>query len=418
MIFTVEELSNFRPYFINLSYLIPSLENDTQIVSFYLKILRSLALLARDEQNTLLEYNVESLLPIVFKLGDEEKITLYNEIVKACLSQYNAPLLNQFYMLDKDYFQQIRTKLNLKEEENVKLNILLSFDNENDRCELYEVMSQFMDGPGNIITYGGQLTLGQFKHRKSLDMRTTIIEKDELLNYINLLKMASHPLKERFIISGEHWITGQIEIETDGSTQILIMDSLGVDKDKNKFYAKTEKIIETFAEQFSDSKIYLTSETRLHAPAGCSVIAIDDVRHLIHIERYIDEKYTKSGLFGYLADVVDGYITTNNKQTNVICCRLPLTFYRTMQSKTSMEKILQTRSEEINKCPINKRRQTLSDTAYSHFRMHDGDKRNMRVNYILEKFAKHNFKFFHEAKTSSNEFTLEGCKDRLMFIKN
>jgi hypothetical protein len=278
------------------------------------------------------------------------------------------------------------------------------------------LLNQFNDGFGNIKYDGVLLTCAQIQDRKKnyifnptvLDESSNIFEDFTL--YLTLLKNANGPLRERFILTGNHTVCGDIELEQDGSVSV--------------FFKRT---------------IYISNQVRQSSVAGCYVFALDDLRHLFTVENYlpaIDSTYKQTGLFGYLRANVEramvkmdalrlqGQHTEEEFDFPVLYTELPFSLQRTHQSTTLLSEIIpRLPAAELN-AAMNKKRQTPAqfkekNTCFEYNAQY-GRVFNTRLEQALNKFSFFNKKFVESngyqallIQQKMNPFTLENFKQRI-----
>ncbi|MBV8802828.1 MAG: hypothetical protein JO131_07715 [Gammaproteobacteria bacterium] len=288
-------------------------------------------------------------------------------------------------------------------------------------------MQQFTHGFGNIFYDGALLTLTEIAHRKKdrYTFNPAILKHDEINRYFQELSQL-HPLRERFIIAHMHWNIGEIVVDDKNHAQLLIIDSLGNKLAEEKYFLK--EIIHHFSKHFQNHTIYVSKDLRQNSPMGCSIFALDDLRHLYTVETYLPKVY--SGLFDYLkktSDVTEEKkITIENKTISYFPCQLPLSLERTRQNENLLTIISQRHIENIH--PINKRKDLAKDSAIQEFVEVKNKKgilkrHNKRLENQLLKMAKNNEYFLlHNSinmiKEYMQTFTLSGLRKRLSTCSN
>ncbi|MHB1947461.1 MAG: YopJ family acetyltransferase [Gammaproteobacteria bacterium] len=353
-----------------------------------------------------------------------------SHLLSLIIQQYDAVLLK---MLAREV--QFREIINsLKTEEAAIATVLLEMKDD-DFPWFINLMRQFINGFGNIEFNGGLLTLAQTRARKAYEFNPVILNKSEFKEYLAILRESPHPLRERFVIAGGHWIVGDIKIDEKGHVSVLFLDSLSIERISEFF---TEKAIIEFARLFPDATIYYVDIKRQYSTLGCSVFALDDVRHLYTVEDgHLEEKYNLSGLHGYLADSAKVLSSKEEYKPIVIqdydgigkytvtLCALPLSLMRTMQSRALTNWVITDRSEAERKVPVNKKREIMTPeyAEQTFFRDAGSAKRiNIRLEETLKKIARYNFEFLknRDSKTVNEEtepFTLKGFKKRIALKK-
>src|SRR3990167_8388313 len=214
-----------------------------------------------------------------------------------------------------------------------------------------EKIRHFEEGFGHLVYADGLLACAQIKASKSdYDFNPTVLrgplefanspeDLAEFRAYLSIIKQSGKkPLRERFIITGQHWITGDIQIDADGKVQVLFLDSMGLEYPVTSMHINTADIINEFSNVFPDASIYFSKTRRQASGPGCSVFALDDVRHLFTVEKYLQSQYT--GLFSYLAAQVgsSGNMAEPYRERKlanggtVHCIPIPLSLMRTTLS--------------------------------------------------------------------------------------
>lgn len=222
-------------------------------------------------------------------------------------------------------------------------------------------------------------------------------------NYLTFLKNTPRPLRERFCITGQHWITGDISIDANGKIQILILCSMGTDyKGLGMLHINTKKFIELIYEAFPEAEIYLPNIKRQRTEEPlCPVFALDDLRKLHTVEKYLPAEYKDTGLYGFLkaksTEQPGKHETTKimpikftdkagRERTHYLhCCAVPLPFMRSTQTSKLFLEMLNERKSELS-TPLNKSGEKLTPSQPPHYFNNDKDKWvNMRIYQKLEK---------------------------------
>lgn len=283
-------------------------------------------------------------------------------------------------------------------------------------------MEPFINGFGQIEHDDGLLTFAQIAARKKYVFNPTLITKDELSDYLMMLKNDyTRPVRERFVISGMHWVSADIDIDQAGKVKILIIDSLGGQCDPD--------FLGTVKGVFSGHSIsvYFDATKRQNSEKGCSVFALDDVRHLFTAEQYLkDEGSNPIKLFEYLEHSRGEEKTTGTGAEEkalktdiaVSATHLPLSLMRTMQSDSLVRSVIEKRSDSEKKRPVNKKGRTAIEEAERDFQgSKTTDKKvNTRLKRKLGRFAVENFKFLLEIQTEE-ELKAKTNKHSLLFKK-
>ncbi|MDF1683678.1 MAG: hypothetical protein P1U36_03375 [Legionellaceae bacterium] len=158
----------------------------------------------------------------------------------------------------------------------------------------------------------------------------TIFNVGDFNAYFEEVLKQSPPIKDSFIVMSPHWTAGQIEIKEDGSVNLFISDSLGLDKN-NAYWFSSQLNSKEFLQLFQDRtvNIFYGADKRQNADEGCKVYAMDDVRHFHSMEQYMDE----DNIMDYLAEHRQGEDASLAENVHLSFCQLPDTLLRTMQSK-------------------------------------------------------------------------------------
>jgi hypothetical protein len=346
--------------------------------------------------------------------SSERKKLWMAQLISLCISKYNAALLHDMREADPKLFSDIIGKLDSTQQ--AMSTRLLMLDQEA-RQTMTNTMAEFSNGFGHITYNGGLFTCAQIKSRKEYQFNPTILkDRAEFDTYLKLLKTdTTPPMRERFVISGTHWISGEINIDRDGKASMLIIDSLGNwEKEDGDDVSKS----------FPQCKIYYSSVKRQNAAKGCSVFSLDDARHLFTTDRYLESKYDETGLFGYLAESSDqkqnATSASESKSISIIKAKMPLTLLRTEQSAELKERI-KARPMLEQEQAVSKKGMTANEQATRDFRpisSSDSKTINMRITDKLNKFTKNNadFLFNNDQKTIEGlkqSFSLEGFKKRI-----
>ncbi len=287
---------------------------------------------------------------------------------------------------------------------------------------------------GQLTYEAALLSVTETSIRKSYPFHPTVIilkdqqdkdDDDEVNRYFKALKKLQPPIRERFIISGPHWICGDIQIDQNGKMSCLLVDSLDLkcsDLGLASVAFKIKKI-------HPSCDIYVTNFKRQYSQLGCSVFALNDLRNLHTVENYLNEQYKESGLFGYLENShrKNGSIEIAIGQglklrtMEVRLCELPLTMMRAAQSSTLWDKLIPERADECQN--INKNREDILTSLDKHMDTlivdHKPKKVNSRLQYKLNKMGDQIIKFVAEhprAQMSdlTSRFTVDGFIKRTL----
>lgn len=304
---------------------------------------------------------------------------------------------------------------------------LLSLDEE----ERWFITSLYHESSvlGKITYEGGLLTCAQIAARKhttgaSYQFNPVLLKGFmEFSKYLEILKTASPPQREIFIIVGEHWSAGVINIKSDGEVSILFMESL------QSTHMSILLCMEECREAFENSKIYVPDITRQADKVSCMVYALDDARHLSTVEEHLPSEFKESGLHGYLAASARELAEQNVRapeNSPITPCKLPLSLMRTTQSRDLYKLVIPNRSVEEKLVPVKKTRDPehpeYMTPEYAQAQFFDETKvgydRYTRIPYILSKIIKFNLEFITQAenvqdiRNSKAKFTFEGFVQR------
>lgn len=345
---------------------------------------------------------------VLNSLSDDEKLKLMSDLIDQCVKNYNAVILRAI----KDNFSDYYTKIISEKSNRQAIESLLSISKENS-IPLLNAMSQYTHGLGKIDYQGGIVTCAQINKRKNY-FTPTLVESFNFNNYLKLIKSNKPPIRDRFIITGEHWMSGEIQINEKGEASILIIDSLGAGSlFKNDIINEIDTII-------PNAKVYYSSEERQFTGKGCSVYAIDDARNLCKLNKFLDKKYQT--IFEYLDDHIDKsvspYKSSESSKLNVIYCKLPLKF-QSMTTSRKLYETIESRGDE-KELPITSRGETAKQVADKDFIEVSGKKINDRLNRKFNRIGKMNATYLMDCKDINSQvkkdgyqFTLEGLPDRI-----
>ncbi|MFZ2315173.1 MAG: ankyrin repeat domain-containing protein [Gammaproteobacteria bacterium] len=320
---------------------------------------------------------------------------VFKEVLLSLIQKYDTPQIEALLKIEahQKRIQRVRSMLN--SDEQAKLIDLSSLKPDKEQLIL-EKMPPFVYF-GGIDYEEGKLACAQIKHDKknkavgSYDFCPTLLEPSEFKSYLLLLKHSlSWPLRERFIITGHHWISGDIQIDAHGKTSILFLDSLG--SHRNEIHDNTKSYIAAFDSAFPEQEIFFSAIKRQYSPMGCSVFALDDMQHLFTLERYLKDIHGKPvGLFDFLAsqknsltgitiDTYDGW----PRSVSMSIPHLPLSLTRTMQSR-HIYNIIQERSMMEQETPINRKGETATLSVKKGFFSHSNERLNEKLRKLAEK---------------------------------
>lgn len=283
-----------------------------------------------------------------------------------------------------------------------------------------QLIERSLDGAHAISYLDALLTCAQTAHRKvKYDFNPTVIHCfsafPEYINAIQLMmkKQSLSTIRERFILTGTHWISGEIMIEENGTVKALVIDPVSLEKNSVACY-ETPKVLSLLRKQFPDIQLYYPSEKRQRDYESCCIFALDDVIHLYTIEQYLPTK----NLYDYFdqqhATAIAVHPENNDAKDNakiqtetvtVIPVKLPLSLMRTTQSTILSQpkikgdnispSIIGSRPASEQNEPVNKKGQTALMCAQGIFKKNPKTKltENTRLEKKYEKMIKGNFMF-------------------------
>ncbi len=350
-----------------------------------------------------------------------ERVRFINELLPFCIDHNNAPTLNALLNANRDITDNFKNFLfDLTEPQKKTLKNLLSLSEIKSQFKK-ELLNEFVIY-GHLTDAGLKLTMAQLASRKDRFNPTVISAKERFSDYLNTLKLglcdSPRPVREVFIVGdpnftlGTHWVAGIIEVDSNNKEKMLLMDSIG---DKLPSYC-----VRLFAEEFPDGILYRNNEQRQYQPKGCSIYAIDDVRHAFTVEKYL-----KQNIFDYFD--AQKYplrnFTLDNVPVQERYCHLPLSFQRSMQSK--LEETIAARPEEERESVINRKEMKAEDCRKKDLRKIDDENQNRYIPYLFNKIFNRNVEFLEnlsddEAKLKMQDFSLENFQKRMLqqFIEN
>lgn len=346
---------------------------------------------------------------------------IFTQVIKTAVKTVLAKIADS----DPDRYNKLNLAINYWDERKLDSELPVTIQN-----EIKYLMGQFTNGFGQITYEGALLACAQTQEQKRYLFDPTVLKGDddgkgnaEFHEYLQEIKSLGAPFNNKFLIAESHWLSGEINIDKDGTVSIVLLDSLG--KDSPAF---PKHIIQSIAEIFPGAKIYYSEEKRQHASSGCSVVALEDTFHLFTLSKYLDPKYNDGGIFAYLAapenqkNVINDVTDNLGKPIEIIACQLPLTLDRVKQKKYGLfNEIIPSRDKKEQDLIINKKGETALQSAQRYFRpdinMRLSDKLgNLAVKngeYVLKNQSK-----WSEVKDRMAQFTLDGFKKRIYDNKN
>lgn len=180
-------------------------------------------------------------------------------------------------------------------------------------------------------------------------VRTTFIDEAAFSHYFFALKSAKRSLTERFVISGEHWRSGEIRIAENGKTDIVIFDSLP------EFCQSGDlrKLFKIFYDV--EVKIFTSVYEIQQDVTSCCIFSLDAWKRLDKVGNFLPKKYN-GDLFKYLTDEenIEFYEDIKKSKITHYSCFFPLYFMKGMQSRKLINEIIPNKPIEAN-LPINKK---------------------------------------------------------------
>ena len=242
-------------YFSNIIYLFSELLKGLTTTGLN-KFTKSMSLLTADEKESLFEF-----MAVKYRLDNSMKQ------IENYFKDDNAALYNLNKMI---------------KDKNPKIFLIT------------RMIRPFIYGFGFIGYNDGLLTCAQVAARKNQPGRDsaytfnpTEIYPGELKKYLEILKNHSSNLevRERFMITGAHWLTCDVQIKND-KINILVIESFG----KDKQHHTTHEILAIISEVFPNTPLFFTRVQRQGTEVGCAVFSLDDAIHLFTVENYLQEK--------------------------------------------------------------------------------------------------------------------------------
>ncbi len=276
---------------------------------------------------------------------------------------------------------------------------------------LQRYMHEFTHGFGNITHEGILLSCAQIATRKKYKFNPSVIKPEEFANFLEDAKKLLRPTRIHFILRDSHCTTGIIEITQDGHANLLYIDPKGAANDQMDF---SKDQLTAFATAFPQNTIYYSREKRQNSGRGCTMYALDDVRHL-----FTTDAYLQTDIFSHLKKQNKTPTKLRTTNVNITVCDLPLTLLRTKQS-TSLFADITARSAEEQKQVVSKKGWTAKQHADHDIRAVDNPmhpKMNLRLSDKLKKLAQQNYEFIiktHPAEIERlmQQFTLKGFQAR------
>ena len=307
--------------------------------------------------------NKHGFISALMSLHIEQQRLIMNKVVSHAIKLYNVVLLNLCKDLNESHFTEITKALSVEEQEIVT--ILTSIKTREEQTKFIDVISDCTPYPGRITWEGGLLCCAQIRERKKLISFAPIVlkESDQFPEFVACLRQAQYPIRERFVITSAHWMSGEVFIDQYGVAHLLLIDTMGY-----SLSAIMTHIINSFVAAFPNNKIYIANEKRQSDGASCSTFSLDDVLHLYLVEDYLPAQYKSSGLFAYFADQVLPETKRKAGKTEVNLVKLPMVFMRTTQAHDLTTRRLPGRTPEEIKMSINRKGENLETYANRFFK--------------------------------------------------
>lgn len=345
------------------------------------------------DKNTLSAQEITGIRKLVFEIAKENKndaLLLWltkshkgniskeydlitGERVKIACLYNNVTTLKTLYENNPDYFKNIPDNLSLTDFEKDFLESCVSknFPDRLSRIKCYEAITTNSEYEDMLLSCAALKSKKPELDIVVLDGHKNLNELHKLCDLISSNIAHFNNKKVSFIMSGEHWISGAIEIK-DGSVSILLVDSLGkqsIDEGAN-FPRNSYNPIEIFNQSFPEARFNIPENKMQHASYGCWVYAIEVARKL--------QKVTD------------------------LDAALPLSILRNTQSLSTIEKYTQAShyASKIDK-PVNKRGLTFAQSVQENVIPDiDGKMINKRIEH---KFSRLKTRVWQYLKTTSDE---------------
>lgn len=372
----------------------------------------------------------------------KKRAMIFRSYLQHALLHHNAALIHTLKQFSADY---AASSVGLDEDNRIKLAELEAVKNV---YAYSRYMPEYLGNLGKISYDGALLTVAQIAERKSDPQRNqsqsnmpyreqtyefdpTILKGDQFENYLKLLKSTPPPIRERFVLAGPtHWFSGEIRIH-DAKVEILFLEPLQDSTDPTEFVRPCLEIFDNVFQDTAERHIYLELIMRQYSEKGCSVFALDDVRHLYTIDRYLPEPF--KDLFEYLRhhgkNTFQIKHQRNPAKTIIVNeAQLPLAMMRTTQSTKLIAEpkgIIRSRSDIEQSTPVKKQRYkgeqglTAMGSVQKHFINDERNKLiNRRIEYKLKSMGEENKKYIesHSPEVIENamkQFTLTTLSERL-----
>ena len=236
---------------------------------------------------------------------------------------------------------------------------------------------------------------------------------EEMMTLISSL--GKTPGMHRFIMTGQHWICGEITFNTKGEVSIVICDSKG-GKDP---YPNTVELIDYLKEQIPNSEIYLNIIQTQKDWISCKTFALDNARKMMQFSmndrggksfsEYVKEAaVTQEAPFSHPSNDDDsGYDESADSapasplHATVKMYSEPASMLLSTQSVSQQTQWLQ--DENFSTQSVDKKGRTFSEKYKEHHRVDEDSEKviNSRVLYKQQTISEHckHFLRTHDDKT-------------------
>jgi hypothetical protein len=222
-----------------------------------------------------------------FHISNDEIQEVMLERIKLACARSNIEVLKEIYSHKPEYFEQLLTnkKLSWMDKDFLRACIKHDFPESFGRLRCYDSITTNSSYPDMLLTCAALKS-----NNDSFD--TVVLDGMENLNELQTFcEFIKHNLQDldgkrfSFIMSGKHWVSGEIFID-NGNVQAFLIDPLGKQsiEDGANFPKKSDKTAyrpdEIIASVFPNAEITIPENKIQHANNGCWVYAIDMVRKL------------------------------------------------------------------------------------------------------------------------------------------
>lgn len=254
--------------------------------------------------------------------------------------------------------------------------------------KITQIMTQFTSGFGFIKTSGDDaggkyfLAAIQYLKKNDYDFHPTLVPQNQFKEYLSCVSEIKAPCHERFVLMAQHWLSGEIEIDNQDTVRIFILDSLGARIESKIPISALKSIFKN-----KTIELYYCQQKRQHSNAGCSVFALDDVRHFHTLAKYDSQNRS---LFKQLQEqcIDSTFIEGSQGTIRLNRCTLPISLIRTMQSGIVFS-LIGSNENAI----VNKRGQTLRNSLDQFFvnkqpnKAFENNRLSSKLNNMAEKIG-------------------------------